>query len=346
MSLQVVQVGADSEGTAWDRYVLDHPMACGYHLMAWRRVIEDAFGHRTFYLMVKDEHAEVRGVLPLVFVTSRFFGRFLVSMPFLNYGGVLADSLDAQSALLQVAVALSEELKASHIELRQQQELDLKWTTKQHKVSMRLELPRKFELIWNRFPSKIRTKIRRAQKEGMIVRVGGMEILEDFYCVFSRNMRDLGTPVYGQKFFESILKTFSKEARILAVYWKDQPLAAGFLYGFRNVLEIPWSSGNRRYHSLKTNMLLYSSVLEYGCREGFGVVDFGRSTPGSGTYSFKEQWGARPVQLHWYYWLKHGVQLPELNPQNPKYRIAIKMWQKLPIFLTKLVGPHVVKSIP
>ena len=267
-------------------------------------------------------------------------------MPFLNYGGVLADSLDAQSALLQAAVALSKELKASHIELRQQQELDLKWTTKQHKVSMRLELPRQFELIWNRFPSKIRTKIRRAQKEGMIVRVGGVEILPAFYRVFARNMRDLGTPVCGQKFFESILKTFSKEARILAVYWQDQPLAAGFLYGFRNVLEIPWSSGDRRYHSLKTNMLLYSSVLEYACREGFGVVDFGRSTPGSGTYSFKEQWGARPVQLHWYYWLNHGVQLPELNPQNPKYRIAIKMWQKLPIFLTKLVGPHVVKFIP
>ena len=262
----------------WDQYVLDHPSSTGYHLTGWRRVMEEAFGHRTFYLLAKDETGQVRGVLPLVFLASRLFSRSLVSLPFLNYGGVLSDSMDARGALLQRAVVLARELKASYIELRQQQNLDLAWSSKQYKVSMRLELPGTFELIWNGFSSKLRTKIRRAQKQGMVAQVGGIEILEDFYGVFARNMRDLGTPVYSRTFFEIILQTFQKDACILAVYWKNQPLAAGFLYGFRNSLEIPWSSGDRRYHSLKTNMMLYCSVLEHACKEGFAWVDFGRSS--------------------------------------------------------------------
>ena len=321
-------------------------MATGYHLMAWRLIVQESFGHQTFYLMAKDHDGEVRGVLPLVFLVSRFFGRFLVSMPFVNYGGLLVDTPEAQGALLQEAIRLAMDLKASHIELRQQASLDVDWPSKQRKISMRLKLHHQFHLIWKQFPSKLRSQIHRAKKEAMTVRIGGRDILNDFYLVFSRNMRDLGTPVYGRNFFETILRVLSKDAKICAVYWKDQPLAAGLLYGFRNLLEIPWASSDQRYNRLAPNMLLYNSVIEHACEEGFKEFDFGRSTRGSGTYRFKEQWGARPVPLSWHYWVSNGGQMPEINPQNPKYGMAIKIWQKLPITLTKIIGPHIVKNIP
>jgi serine/alanine adding enzyme len=344
--ISVSEIHTYDEGIAWDRYVLNHAMASGYQLMGWRRVVEKAFGHRTFYLMVRDEHGQVRGVLPLVFVSSRLFGRFLVSMPFVNYGGVLTDGFDAQRALLEAAASRGTSLGATHIELRHERLLDLDWTSKQHKISMRLDLPREPEALWRRFPSKLRSQIRRALKEQLTVRIDGIEILDDFYRVFARNMRDLGTPVYGRRFFEAILEEFPKDARVCAVYLGRQPVAAGFLYGFKNTLEIPWASSDRRYNRLSANMLLYNAALEYACREGFATFDFGRSTPGGGTHRFKEQWGAHPVPLHWYHWSCDGRPVPDVSPENSKYALAVKMWKKLPLPLSRLIGPSIVRKIP
>ncbi len=226
--VSVTEVRTDDAGQAWDRYVQNHPLASGYHLLAWRRVLEKACGHRTFYLMATDEHEQVRGVLPLVFLSSRLFGRFLVSMPFFNYGGVLADTSEAQGALLEAAIALAWDLAAPSLELRHQEFLDVNWPSKQHKVSMRLDLPSNFETLWKGFPSKLRSQIRRAQKEEMTVRVAANELLADFYQIFVRNMRDLGTPVYGRRFFQAILQTFPAETRICVIYFKTRPVAAGF----------------------------------------------------------------------------------------------------------------------
>ena len=344
--ISVSEVRTYDEGVAWDNYVLNHAMASGYQLMGWRRVVKKVFGHRTVYLMVRDEHGQVRGVLPLVFVSSRLFGRFLVSMPFVNYGGVLTEDFDAQRALLEAAASRAINLGATHIELRHERLLYLDWTSTQHKVSMRLDLPREPGTLWQRFPSKLRSQIRRALKEQLTVRIEGIELLDDFYRVLARNMRDLGTPAYSRRFFEAILEEFPKGARICAVYLGRQPVAAGFLYGFKNTLEIPWASSDRRYNRLAPNMLLYSSALEYACREGFQVFDFGRSTPGGPTYRFKEQWGAQPVPLYWYHWSTDGRAVPDLSPRNSRYRLAIGIWKRFPVALTKVIGPSIVRSIP
>jgi FemAB-related protein (PEP-CTERM system-associated) len=180
----------------------------------------------------------------------------------------------------------------------------------------------------------------------MTVRIEGIDLLDDFYGVFARNMRDLGTPVYGRSFFEAILEGFPKDARICVVYLGQQPVAGGFLYGFQSTLEIPWASADRRYNHLAPNMLLYSSVLEFACREGFRVFDFGRSTANSGPYRFKEQWGARPVQLHWYNWTPDGRTAVDVSPENARYRLAIEAWKRMPLALTKIVGPSLVRNIP
>ncbi len=160
-------------------------------------------------------------------------------------------------------------------------------------------------------------------------------------------MRDLGTPVYPKKFFNNILKEFPETTWICTIYTKDeQPVASGVLVGFKEMLEIPWASSLRNYNNYSPNMLLYWGVLKFACEKGYKVFDFGRSTPNEGTYKFKEQWGAKPLQLYWHYWLKNGGHLPELNPKNPKYQIAIKIWQTLPVGLTRLIGPAIVKNIP
>ena len=344
MSIVVVQDSYDE--ALWDQYVLIHPRASGYHLLSWRSVIRKAFGHPTPYLMAKDEEGKVRGVLPLVFTKSPMFGRFLTSLAFFNYGGVLADNVDAAHTLLKAAAVMAQEMGAAHIELRQDEPLATEWPVRSKKVSMRLALPSDYETLLKAFPSKLRSQVRRAQKEGMTVRIGGTELLGDYYRVFSRCMRDLGTPVYQKGFFEAILETFPKEVRLGVVSLNGTPLAAGLLYGFRNTLEIPWAASDKRFSRLSPNMLLYGAVLEFACREGFKEFDFGRSSVDSGTYRFKAQWGAQPHQLYWYYWLSEGRTIPELNPDNPKYKAAIAAWKCLPVPVANLVGPHLVKYLP
>jgi FemAB-related protein (PEP-CTERM system-associated) len=232
------------------------------------------------------------------------------------------------------------------MEIRQAQLLPIEWRCKDHKVSMRLSLPNDFQVLFKSFPSKLRSQIRRPQKEGMAVKIGGPELVDEFYGVFSRNMRDLGTPVYGKEFFRTILQAFPKETAVCSVSWNGCVVAAGFVYSFRETMEIPWASSDRRFDRLAPNMLLYSSVLEYACQQGCKVFDFGRSTADSGTYRFKEQWGAKPVPLYWYYWLKDDRPLPDLNPHNPRYRLAISLWRKLPLPIANVLGPRIVKYLP
>ncbi len=336
----------DADVLAWDTFVLKSPLSTGYHLHGWRRIIEDAFGHETHYLAVKGWDGVVQGIVPLVLLDSRVFGRFLVSLPFVNYGGLVAESQSVRSLLEAYTIEQAKALKAEHIELRHEEETNISWIASERKVSMRLSLPSTYELLQKEFPSKLRSQVRRAQKEGMTARVGGRECLDEFYAVFSRCMRDLGTPVYAKAFFSKILDIFPKESQICVVSHGGAPVAAGFLHGFRCSLEIPWAASDKRYNKLAPNMLLYATVLEYACQQGFQTFDFGRSTPDSGTYRFKEQWGAKPKQLHWYYWTNDGRPLPQLNPQNPKYALAIRLWQKLPLIVANVIGPHIVKHLP
>lgn len=326
--------------------MLVHECATGYHLYSWRNVIHEAFGHETIYLMGKNESGEVVCLAPLVILSSLLFGRFLISLPFLNYGGILATDQEARATLESYLEELAASKEAHHVELRHQNLVATSWVRSDRKVSMRLPLPPSYEELLKGFSSKLRSQVRRAEKEGMTARVGGTECLDEFYAVFSRCMRDLGTPVYAKSFFGKILEVFPKDARICVVSHQDTPVSAGFLYGFRSTLEIPWAASDKRFNKLSPNMLLYGKVLEYACQQGFQVFDFGRSSPDSGTYKFKAQWGAQPHQLYWYYWMKDGRDVPQLNPQNPKYAVAIRLWQTLPVAVANLLGPHIVKHLP
>ena len=331
---------------AWDSYVGTHPAASNYHQYGWRDVIEGSFGHRCRYLVARNNGGGIEGILPLVLMQSRMFGRFLVSLPFFNYGGVLCDRQETGDALLAEAMKVQQEFGAEYTELRHTAQWSGPLATKRQKVAMILDLAQDAETAWQGFNAKLRNQIRKAEKSGLTITVGGKELLADFYTVFARNMRDLGTPVYSSKFFTEIVTVFPDHTRIIAVHLQGKPVAAGLISWVRDTMEIPWASSIREYNPLCPNNLLYWTALQFAMSRGCRRFDFGRSTPGEGTFNFKKQWGARPVQLHWQYLLPEGTAMPELNTKNPKYDLAIKVWQKLPLPVTRLLGPQIVKNIP
>ena len=342
----IARLASPEDSQLIDRYVEQSDSSSLYHNYAWGDVIEKSFGHKSYYLICEKNNAHLGGVLPLVHMKSLFFGNLMVSMPYFNYGGVRADNLMNQNLLIGEAVKIAGNLGASHIELRQEEPLRNGFQFKSEKVSMRVQLPRSPDGLWKSFPSKLRSQIKVPQKAGLSTRIGGIEELDDFYKVFSINMSHLGTPVYPKCFFRNILENFKSRAWICSVFLGKVPVASGFLVGFKNVLEIPWASSLRKYNRLSANMLLYWTVLQFACEKGFTVFDFGRSTTGEGTYKFKEQWGASPYPMRWYYWLRDDGALPEITPRNPKYRMAIELWKKLPVPVTRFLGPHIVKNIP
>jgi len=341
----VITIAPTSDSRQWDAYVHQARDASLYHLYGWRHVIEETFGHRCVYLSaVQDER--VVGVLPLVELKSRLFGHMLVSLPFFNYGGVCGDSDEIRRELLDAGIAIAKDSGVDFLELRHEDDWDQGLPRKTAKVSMRLALPDSSEDLWKALGAKLRNQIQRPRKEGMTAAVGREELLDAFYDVFAANMRDLGTPVYSKAFFRHILDAFPDRTWVVAVYSGSMPVAAGFLAGFGDRLEIPWASSLRAFNRLGPNMLLYWTALELAVARGYRTFDFGRSTPGEGTFKFKAQWGAVPVPLYWYYWLPGAAVMPDVSPKNPKYRAAIAVWQRLPIGVTRQLGPRIVKYIP
>jgi serine/alanine adding enzyme len=349
----VVSLATDADRAAWNAYVnahlesagtgSDRSGATGYHTWAWRDVFARSFGHESVYLLARRADGPIEGVLPLTEVRSLLFGRSLTSLPFLNYGGVVADSDAIARALLEEAVRVAAMRRCRHIELRHVAPRFADLPCKQHKVTMHLPLQ---VGMWDRLDRKVRNQIRKAEKSGLTAVRGGAELLDEFYRVFARNMRDLGTPVHARHFFAEILSAFPDRVRLVVVRLKDVPVAAALTYRTGGQVEVPWASSVRDYNPLCPNHLLYWTVLEAAVADGCTLLDFGRSTPDEGTYKFKAQWGAEPVPLHWEYAGLAGGLPPDQSPKNPKFRLAIATWQRLPLWVANAVGPSLVKGIP
>lgn len=329
---------------AWDRYVRAHEGASVYHLAGWRDVIETVFGRETHYLLA-ERAGRVCGVLPLVRLKSLVFGDFLVSMPYVNYGGVLADDAVACTELLHAAASLAEGLGVNHVELRHLADCAA-LPKRQDKVSMHLKLRGDADALWQRLGSKRRAQIKRSQKEGASCEIGGLELLDDFYAVFAVKYRDLGTPVYPIAWFTALLRQFADLTRVFIVRVDGKPVAASIVIGFNGTLEVPWASTLREADRYAVNMYLYWNMLKFAEDQGYRVFDFGRSTVDSGTYRFKKQWGAEPVQHYWHYWLRNSGEIPLINASNPKALAAVAVWKRLPLWLANRLGPHLAKNLP
>ena len=340
----VVTVRDDAPPEASEAWVASHPRARAYHRRVWLSIVEAAFGHRTRYL-VAESGGTVVGVLPLVFFRSRLFGRFTVSMPFFNYGGVLADTSDAERALLARAIEDTRAAGGSHLELRHSRQHFGDLAAKRHKVAMVLRLEPTIELQWTALDRKLRNQVRKAEKSGLLADAGGEELLPDFYAVFAHHMRDLGTPVYGVRFFREVLRR-CPESRVFVVRLQGRPVAASIVHWHGGTIEVPWASALREFNPLCANVFLYWQMASFAIGRGAQAFDLGRSTPGEGTWHFKKQWGAEEQALVWEYWTAEGVPVPALNPANPRFALAIRAWQRLPVRVATTIGPPIVRNIP
>ncbi|MCB2141185.1 GNAT family N-acetyltransferase [bacterium] len=372
----------------WDKYVESHPDSNLYHLSGWKNVIEKTYGHETYYLIATTTQFSVIGILPLVHMKHFIFGNRLVSIPFFDMGGMLAESEDSAALLLAKAVKIGKEVNASSIELRHarpipwfgkearnalnepnehngsdqlsQQTLAREITDRNersgiqctnltnstNKALMILDLPDSSEELMKSFKSKLRSQIKRPLKEGLYVKTGGLDLVDDFYSVFCVNMRDLGSPVHSKALIQNVIEEYPDQARLVMVYKGQTPVACSMVVGHRDTLKNPWASSLRDYSTLSPNMLLYWTMLEYACDNGYRKFDFGRSTPGEGTYKFKKQWGAEAQPLHWQTVALNGI-APADGRQNEKSKFekAIQYWQKLPVSVTKMFGPMIRKHI-
>jgi FemAB-related protein (PEP-CTERM system-associated) len=331
---------------AWDHLVTETAEGTFCHLAGWRELMADTLGAECLYRTATDRDGRPAGVLPLVRVRSRLFGHYLVSLPFLNYGGPIGTP-PARQRLATWATQEARRSGADLLELRTRREPPLAGglQTSHRKITVLLDLPDSAETLWSKgFSSKLRSQIRRPQKEGMTTAFGAGQA-GAFYDVFSRNMRDLGTPVLPRRFFERLPRSFPKEVVFGVVYDRERPVAGGCGFVWGGEFEMTWASSLREYNSRAPNMLLYWSFMEEMIRAGVRCFNFGRCTPGEGTHRFKRQWGSRDLPLPWAQWSPRGLAATP-SPDRPIFQLATAVWRRIPLELANRVGPVLARRIP
>jgi FemAB-related protein (PEP-CTERM system-associated) len=332
--------GAASE---WDAFVRASDGWTHFHLHGWKTVIERVFGHECIYLAARDGASCIAGVLPLVRVRSRLFGHYLVSMPFLNYGGPLGSD-EAVRALAARASEIARNDGVSLLELRSRRQLPLEMPVSHRKITVLLDLPPKSADLWTRLPAKVRSQVRRPQKENVRVSFGPDQGAP-FFSVFAQHMRELGTPTQPRRLFDAIAEQFGSEVWFACAYHANVPVAAGCAFRWDRELEMTWASSLSAYNKISPNMLLYWSVMERAADDGATVFNFGRCSPDSGTHRFKRQWGTRDETLWWYTRAGGGVAKTP-SPDDAAYSWGPRMWKHLPTSVATAIGPRIARLIP
>jgi FemAB-related protein (PEP-CTERM system-associated) len=274
------------------------------------------------------------------------FGNHMISQAFANYGGALTKSPVVLDALYNRAVELAIEHKCSSIEFRNTEPLPYDLLLREEKVCMHLPLVSDPEEVWESFRPEIRNRIRKAEKSNIVAKAGGIELLPDFFRVWTVRMRQLGTPCYPQRLFESILRTFAQNCRIFLVRLDGVTIGAGLFYCFNGLAQCRWAATLVEYNRLSPNNLLYWSAIKEYCLTGADCFDFGRSTVDSPAYEFKKRCGAKSAKLYYQYWVQPGYKQSFISPDNPKYKRKVEMWKKLPLWMTRLAGPYISRSLP
>jgi FemAB-related protein (PEP-CTERM system-associated) len=327
----------------WDACVRASPEWTHFHSWGWKEVIEGVFGHECIYLAARDAAGGVVGVLPLVHTKSRVFGDYLVSMPFLNYGGPLGSELALQ-ALVAHAAGLAVEQRHDLLELRCRGALPVNLPVSHRKITCLLDLSvGDSEAGWQRLTSNVRRKVRRAQKEGISVSFG-LDQVSAFYQVFARHMRDLGTPTLPRRLFTELAERFPEDTWFGCAYYQGRPVAAGCGFQWGGEFELTWVSALQEYHRIYANMLLYWAFIERAANQRLSVFNFGRCTPGGGTHHFKQQWGSRDVALMWYQLAGRRHATP--SPRDPEFAWGPSVWKRLPLVVANHLGPAIARVIP
>jgi len=339
-----VRALADEEAPVWDAFVAAQEDATFFHRSPWRRVIERSLGHKTHYLCAW-RGARLAGILPLVHVRSLLFGHSLVSLGFGVYGGIVAADDAAAEALAAAAAALGRSLGVGHVELRNLKEARAGWQTKPDLYfTFSRALAKDRDANLKAIPRKKRADLRKAiDNKALTVEVGAD--LEVFFRIYAESVRNLGTPVLPKRFYAAILEAFGDAVEVSAVRGPEGPVAALMTFYFTDRVRPYYGGATAAARPLHAYDLQYWRLMERAVARGATVFDFGRSKRGTGAYDYKTYWGFEPTPLAYEFHLLKGGELPDVNPLNPKYRLMIETWRRLPLAVANLIGPFVARQL-
>jgi len=334
----------DDAAPAWDRFVQGEAAASFFHLSPWRGVIEQEFGHATHYAYAEQDGAIV-GVLPLARMRTRLFGDALISTPFCVYGGPVAVTPQAATALEEHAIALMRSLGVPSLEFRRQHAADAGFTERpalHH--TFRRAITGNADADMKAIPRKQRAMVRKGIQNGLTsVSSSNTATLHD---VYARMVHALGTPVFAASYFRRLAQAFPGAHDVTTVLHEDQPVAAVLNFHFRDEVLPYYGGGTPAARAVAGSDFLYWEVMRRaGAERGARLFDFGRSKAGSGAFDFKCHWGFAPQPLHYCYRLRPGAVLAENNPANPKFRLMIAAWRRLPLRVANAIGPAIVRGL-
>ncbi len=342
MTVRLLRPG---EEPAFDAFVRAHPDGTPFHLTAWRDLVAGSFGHRPEYL-VAEEGGLLCGVLPLFALRSPLLGRAYVSVPYGVYGGILAAGPAEESALLAAACRRADAADARYLELRNLRVGRSDLPRSELYVTFLRDLPGRAEDCLGMIPRKSRASTRHARDRHQMELVEGRACLDGFYELFVQNKRGLGSPVFARSFFARLLDRFGAEALLHGVRCEGRIVAGVLSFVFRDTLMPYYSGSEEAAERLGSMNFMYWKLMEAGVERGLKRFDFGRSRVGTGAAAFKENMGFAPTPLHYEYYLRRGAQIPSVNPSNPRFDVAKRLWRRLPLPLVRMVGPLLMKYLP
>lgn len=328
--------------SAWDDFVLQCPQATFFHRAGWQQIMEQAFGHKTWFLYA-EENGQIQGVLPLVEINSLLFGHSLSALPFCAYGGIASVSDNAYNKLDEAAQSLANHLDVDHLEYRLRKPQHPDWPTKNMYVTFRKTIDPDVEQNLLAIPRKQRAMVRKGIKHGLQSWVESST--ERFFSAYSYSLHRLGTPAFSRQYFRLLRQVFGEDCEVMVITHDDQVVSAVMSFYFRDEVLPYYGGGTDAARDLAANDFMYWELMRRACERGYRVFDFGRSKKDTGSFSFKKNWGFEPEQLYYEYQLHRKQTMPEVNPLNPKYRFFIKAWQKMPLALANLIGPYINRNL-
>ncbi len=351
LNIRAIDLRDANERARIDAWVIAQADGLPFHRPAWQNAIAMATGHEAIMLVAEDRAADIAGILPLHIIHSPLFGRALVSSGFAVGGGVLSSSTNATRRLIAAAWDVAERRCCPTVELRGGAlpfgRNAHEWTIKRdaHANFMRpLYDDADAELL--AIPRKQRAEVRKGLDGNLQIETGrDARDLDWHYAIFAESVRNLGTPVFPKELMQTVLSQFGEDADILTVLSDGKPVASVFSLYHNGVVMPYWGGGIWEARRLRANDVMYYALMNHARTRGCTHFDFGRSKTGSGAYSFKKNWGFEPEPMAYAVRTVDGSEPRDVNPNSPKYKMQIALWQKLPLSLANRMGPWIARGL-
>src|SRR5271166_4940025 len=342
--VQIHSLTAEVEAQ-WDDFVQSHPKATFFHQIGWKKVMQATYGYRPFYFYAERD-GQITGIAPVFLISNWMTGRCLISLPFAVYGGVCASDAESEAALTARLEQLAEENKVEYLEIRKRDgAIQTGYQENPRYATFTLPLTANTEDLYKSLPKDIRYMIRKGEKAGLTVKRGA-GLLDTFYQLMTVNLRRLGTPAFPKKLFRNLLREYPSQTDITVVYSGDKAVSAGLSFFFRDWMQPYYIGSLDEAKGLAANNFLWWELMKLAAEKGCSTFDFGRSKKDSGNFDFKKKWNPKIDTLSYQVRLFRRKEMPNFSPANSKFQMATNAWKKMPLGLTRALGPYVVRWFP